>query len=108
MDDEGRDGMEYQTAVGPLDLLFVDSAGDLVVFELKLDGGPDKALGQILRYMGWVEKHRAQGKKVWGVIVASSISEKLLYAATQVSHVRLLEYQLAVSLHPVALQLQSA
>ncbi|MGE8450904.1 MAG: endonuclease NucS domain-containing protein [Pseudomonadales bacterium] len=108
VDDEGRDGVEYQTALGPLDLLFVDSAGDLVVFELKLDGGPDKALGQILRYMGWVEKHRAQGKKVWGVIVASSISEKLLYAATQVSHVRLLEYQLAVSLHPVALQLQSA
>lgn len=107
VDDEGRDGVEYQTAVGPLDLLFVDASGDLVVFELKLDGGPDRALGQILRYMGWVEKHRAQGKRVSGVIVASSISEKLLYAATQVPHVRLLEYQLAVSLRPAALQLQS-
>jgi RecB family endonuclease NucS len=90
VDDEGRDGVECQTAVGQLDLLLIDSADDLVVFELKLDGGPDKALGQILRYM-CVEKHRAQGKKVSGVIVASPFSEKLLYAATQVSHVRLLE-----------------
>jgi RecB family endonuclease NucS len=108
VDDTGRDGVEYQTAVGPLDLLFVDPSNDLVVVELKLGSGPDKALGQILRYMGWVEKHRARGKKVSGVIVASSISEKLLYAATQVPQIRLLEYQLAVSLHAVELQLPTA
>ena len=106
MDDEGRDAVEYQTAVGPLDLLLIDSADDLVVFELKLDGGPDKGLGAnpALHVRRKAPRPR---KKVSSVIVASSISEKLLCAATQVPHVPLLEYQLPMSLRPVALQLPS-
>jgi endonuclease len=65
-DSSGRDGVEYPTAVGPIDILAQDSNGDLVVFELKLSKGPDRAVGQALRYMGWVSKHLAGGKKVSG------------------------------------------
>jgi hypothetical protein len=99
----GRDGVEFQTDVGPIDLLAV-SNGDFYVLELKLGRGPDAALGQILRYMGWVNEHLANGRQVYGVIVASEISKKLKYAATQVPNVRLMEYRLAVSLHPVTLK----
>lgn len=99
---EDRDGVEFQTDVGPIDILATGN-GDFYVFELKLARGPDSALGQILRYMGWVKKHLAGSKQVFGVIVASDISEKLRYAATQVPNVRLMEYQLTVELHPVIL-----
>ncbi|MGF6533269.1 hypothetical protein P3T20_004069 [Paraburkholderia sp. GAS206C] len=101
---EGRDGVEYQTDdVGPIDILAVAPNGDFYVLELKLGRGPDAALGQILRYMGWVQEHLAQGKPVYGVIVASEISKKLKYATTQTPNVRLMEYQLAVTLKPVSL-----
>lgn len=104
VDRDGRDGVEYQTDVGPIDLLAVDANQNFVVLELKLRDGPDKALGQILRYMGWVKTHKSGDKTVSGVILASQITEKLKYAATQVPHVGLMEYRLAMSLKPVALE----
>lgn len=97
-----RDGVEFQTDVGPMDIL-AKAGEDFYVFELKLARGPDSALGQILRYMGWVKTHLAGSNKVYGVIVASDISKKLKYAATQVPNIRLMEYQLKVDLHPVGL-----
>lgn len=100
---DDRDGVEFQTDVGPIDILATGN-GDLYVFELKLARGPDSALGQILRYMGWVKKHLAGESNVFGVIVASDISEKLRYAATQVPNVRLMEYELKVDLHAVSLE----
>lgn len=100
---DGRDGVEFQTDVGPIDLLAVDSNGDYYVMELKVNRGVDQALGQILRYMGWIATRLANGKQVYGVIMAANISDKLKYAATQVPQVRLMEYRLAVTLQPVAL-----
>lgn len=100
---DGRDGVDFQNDVGAIDILATSSGGDFYVFELKLGRGPDAALGQILRYMGWVEQHLCQGKKVFGVVVAADISPKLKYAATQVPQVRLMEYELKVSLKPVKL-----
>lgn len=90
-----------QTDVGPIDLLTVTPAGDFYVFELKLGRGPDAALGQICRYMGWVAKHLADGRKVYGVILAADISEKLRYAVTQVPQVSLLEYELEFVIKPI-------
>jgi hypothetical protein len=51
-DGQGRNGIEYPTGVGPIDILAVDAQGNFVVFELKLSKGPDSAVGQLLRYMG--------------------------------------------------------
>ncbi|SDG95122.1 hypothetical protein SAMN05216466_106161 [Paraburkholderia phenazinium] len=104
VDADGRDGVEYQTDCGPADLVFLDRDGNFVVFELKLGRGPDAALGQVQRYMGWIEHHLAQGKTVSGVIVANAISEKLKYAGKVAPRVQLMEYKLAVTLAPVALQ----
>lgn len=101
--EDGRDGVEFQTDVGPIDILAIDESGQLVVLELKLGRGPDATLGQILRYMGWVEKHLAGAKSVKGVIVASEIPKKLRYAVTQVPSVSLMEYDLSFSVRPVEL-----
>ncbi|MCY0852984.1 endonuclease NucS domain-containing protein [Cupriavidus sp. D39] len=105
--DDGRDGVEYQTDCGPADLVFHDEAKNFVVFELKLGRGPDAALGQVQRYMGWIDTHLAKGKTVSGVIVANSISDKLKYAAKVAPNVQLMEYRLTVDLAPVALQVPS-
>lgn len=45
VDPTGRDGIEFKTDVGVIDILAVDQAGDLVVFELKVDRGADRAVG---------------------------------------------------------------
>ena len=52
-----RSGREFQVEDGRIDILAVDKAGRFVVFELKLSRGRNKALGQLLYYMGWVDKH---------------------------------------------------
>ena len=38
---EGRNGREFPTDVGPIDILAVNEASDFFVFELKLDRGPE-------------------------------------------------------------------
>ncbi len=98
-----RDGVEFQTEVGPIDILATGNS-DFYVLELKVGRGPDATLGQILRYMGWVKEHLAGDKNVYGIIIASDIGQKLRYAATQVPNVRLMEYDLAVTLRSVALR----
>jgi RecB family endonuclease NucS len=94
-------GVEYSTEVGFIDLLAKNNAGDLYVFELKLERGVDAAMGQLLRYMGWCSRHLAgKGRTVFGIILAAEISEKLRYAATQVPNVTLLEYELQIKVRP--------
>jgi hypothetical protein len=95
---EKRDGIEFPTDVGPIDILARDDKGGFVVFELKLHKGPDAALGQILRYMGWVKKHLANGAPVSGVIVASEITDKLKYAVSLVPSIALYAYKVKFDL----------
>ena len=99
-DGAGQKGVEYQTGVGRIDVLAVDEAGNLYVFELKLDRSADDTMGQLTRYMGWVAKRLANGREVHGIIVAKVIDEKLRYAALVVPNVSLLEYQVEFKLNP--------
>ncbi|MSQ10787.1 MAG: DUF91 domain-containing protein, partial [Dehalococcoidia bacterium] len=91
--EENATGIEFQTDVGRIDLLAIDTMGELVVFELKLGRGPDYTIGQILRYMGWVRQNIGLGKQVRGVIIAQTIDDKLRYAASEIPAVQLLEYE---------------
>ncbi len=93
VDDQQRQGIEYPTEVGPVDILAVDADGNFIVFELKLTRGPDKTLGQLLRYMGWIKANLAMDREVYGVIVAKEVHEKLRYATLLVPSVSLLEYE---------------
>ena len=101
VDDIGRDGVEYPTGVGPIDILALDSDDSFVVFELKRGRVADKAIGQISRYMGWIKKNLARGKMVKGVIVAKSISSNLRHAIVAVPNVSLFEYEVAFSLNQI-------
>jgi hypothetical protein len=93
VDPTGRDGIEYPSAVGPIDLLAVDENGSFYVFELKRARSPDHAIGQLARYMGWVRHTIGAQGAVNGLIVAKEVSDKLRYAVSVVPNVKLFEYQ---------------
>jgi len=93
VDQTGHDGIEYPTDVGFIDVLGIDEDGDYYVFELKRDRGSDRVVGQVTRYMGWVNNTIGRDRKTNGVIVAKQIGSKLRYAALVVPNVFLFEYK---------------
>jgi len=100
VDPTGRDGIEFPTAVGPIDILAVDESGGFFVFELKRARSPDHAIGQLTRYMGWVQQTIGKGKAVTGGIVAREINDNLRYAVSVVPNVKLFEYEIEFHLKP--------
>jgi endonuclease len=101
-DPEGRKGVEYPSAVGPIDILAVDDLGAFFVFELKRDRSPDKTIGQLSRYMGWVKHSLASSGKgeVHGIIVAQKIPDNLRFGASVFPNVSLFEYEVEFRLKP--------
>jgi hypothetical protein len=99
--DEEFEGIEFPVGGRFIDILAVSKTGDFVVIELKVSRGHEKTIGQLLRYIGWVQKNLAAGKSVRGVIVASDITEDLKLAASQIRNVRLFEYELSFKLRPL-------
>jgi RecB family endonuclease NucS len=99
--DEEFVGIEFPVGGRFIDILAVGKTGDFVVIELKVSRGHEKTIGQLLRYMGWVQKNLASGKPVRGVIVASDITEDLKLAASQIRNVGLFEYELSFKLRPL-------
>jgi hypothetical protein len=100
--DEGITGVEFDVGGRRIDILAIDAKGALVVVELKVSRGYDRVVGQLMRYMAWIQKNQAEpGQQVRGVIVAREISEHLLLACSLVSGVRLFEYELSLKLKSV-------
>lgn len=79
----------------------MDNQGSYVVIELKVSRGYDRAIGQLLRYMAWVEKNMESPKPVRGVIVAKEITDDLKLAASRIPGVHLIEYEIEFKLRPI-------
>lgn len=95
-------GVEFPVGNRRIDILAVEDDSDLVVIELKVSKGYDRAVGQLLRYMGWIEQNLAEpGQKVKGMIIARSISDDLRLATSRVTDVELYEYELSISLNKI-------
>lgn len=94
---EEHEGIEFPVEHGRIDLLAVDNAGKYVVLELKLSRGRNKALGQLLYYMGWVDQHLGNAP-CRGLIVASEISNELKVAVARVPGVELARYKMNFSI----------
>ena len=69
---------QYKTDVSYIDLLCKDDKG-YVVLELKKGRTEDEAVGQVLRYMGWVRDNLSPNQQVRGMIIVAfeGITEKL-------------------------------
>ena len=65
--------------------------------------GYDRVIGQLQRYMGWVEANLADGQAVRGIIVASEITEDLILATSLIAdRVMLFEYSLSFQIQQKA------
>jgi hypothetical protein len=102
--DEGITGIEFPVGGRFIDILALDAEKRLVVIELKVSRGYDRVVGQLLRYMAWIQRHHADtGQGVRGIIIAREISEDLKLACSLVPNVSLYEYSLSVALQRIAL-----
>jgi hypothetical protein len=96
-EDEPEAGNQFPTDVGRVDILAVHKREPkMLVIELKRDQSTDATVGQVLRYIGWVEKHLAQpnGKTVEGLIIAHELDNTALYALSTLHHVNFMTYEI--------------
>jgi hypothetical protein len=100
-DEEGITGIEFPVGGRFIDILAVDKDARYVVVELKVSRGYDRVVGQLLRYMSWVEQNMDASQKVRGIIVANEITTDLKLAASRIPDVRLIEYEISFKLRPV-------
>jgi endonuclease len=107
IDASGRDGVEFPTAVGPIDILATDDKGSFFCIRTETREQPRPAIGQLAPYMGWVQRTIGKDGQIFGVVVAKSISENLRYAALMVPNVYLYEYEVEFHLRS-AQELDSA
>ena len=103
-DDGTHDGIEYPTGKRRIDLLTLDKNNDFVVIELKVSRGPDRTLGQISYYIGWIQQNiAAEGQEVRGIIIANDITEELKIACSLPNiPITLKEYSLSCTLKNVS------
>ena len=100
-EEEGITGVEYPVGRRFIDILATDEKNNLVVIELKVSRGYDRVIGQIMRYMTWIEDNLASSEGVRGIIVANEITDDLRMAAKRISDVQLVEYEIFFKLKEV-------
>ncbi|NQT19784.1 MAG: DUF1016 family protein [Planctomycetes bacterium] len=94
-------GSHYNTReVGEIDILAKHRCdGRWLVVELKRDQSSDTTVGQVLRYMGWVRRRKAEpGSHVEGLIICRNIDARLQYALDGQTNVQCMTYQVSFAL----------
>jgi len=93
-------GQQYPTDTGPIDILAISKDKKrLLVVELKKGRASDAVVGQILRYMGYVQEELADiGQAVSGVIIALDDDQRLRRALAIVPSVIFYRYQVSFKL----------
>lgn len=68
------------TGVSQIDILAKDKkSGQFVIIELKRGQTSDDTVGQLLRYMGWIEENVTKGEPTHGIIIAATPDKRLHY-----------------------------
>ena len=98
--EQGISGVEFHVPHGFIDILAVDEKGSPVVIELKVSRGADKTVGQLRRYMGWVNENLGLGKPR-GIIVAGQVTENLRLACQGIPDIIVYEYEVSTILRQV-------
>lgn len=99
--DEGEIvGQQYRTDTGALDILAISKDRKrLLVVELKKGRASDAVVGQILRYMGYVQDELAEnGQTVEGVVIALDDDQRIRRALAMVPSVSFYRYKLSFQL----------
>jgi hypothetical protein len=100
--DEDSTGRQFPTSIGPIDLLaFDESKKEFVVIELKKGRAGDVVIGQLLRYMGWVEENLTEGRGVRGIVILKEPDERILYALRVIPRVTVFVYNVSFDIKMV-------
>lgn len=94
-DGEPEAGYEFRTPIGRIDLLARHKREPRwLVIELKREKSSDAVVGQVLRYMGWVQRHLVEDDEaVEGLVVATEGDPQLHYALDVVPTVSFKSYE---------------
>jgi hypothetical protein len=101
VDTLGNDGIEYQTDIGPIDILAVDPQGAFVIIILQVQRTAEQVSGQALAFVNWVKQYLAEGRPVRGYIVGAHIADSIRYALANRNDIFLKEYKLNITLKDV-------
>ncbi|MFZ2620456.1 MAG: endonuclease NucS domain-containing protein [Alphaproteobacteria bacterium] len=93
-------GQQYATDTGPLDILAISKDKKiLLVVELKKGRPSDAVVGQVLRYMGYVQEELAESTQmVRGVIIAQENDVRLQRALSMVPQLDFYQYEIRFKL----------
>lgn len=99
-EDGERVGQQYETDTGPLDILAISKDKKaLLVVELKKGRASDAVVGQILRYMGYVNEELAEeGQVVKGAIIALEDDQRIRRALSMTLNIEFFRYQISFRL----------
>jgi RecB family endonuclease NucS len=94
-DEDGNSGELYMIPIGEIDLLYQHpETKDFVVELRRTQDTSDKVVGQIARYIGWVNSELAGETQVHGLIVTQTASQRLKYAVQALADCDLATYKL--------------
>jgi len=99
-EDGERVGQQFPTDTGPIDILAVSKdRKTLLVVELKKGRASDVVVGQLLRYMGFVQDELAEPEQtVRGVVIALDDDQRLRRALTMVPAIDFYRYEVSFKL----------
>lgn len=85
-------GVEFQSGVGPIDILCLDEDNDIVVIELKRNNNSDKVIGQTMRYVNAIKGRAKENQKVHGLILSDQVTQKMIHSFSSVPNLHLFEW----------------
>ena len=99
-EEDGQKAQQYPTDTGRIDILAISKDKKrLLVVELKKGKAPDAAVGQTLRYMGFVKEELAEADQtVQGLIIAQDDDQRLRRALSMVPNIQFYKYQVSFKL----------
>lgn len=99
-DDDGQTGQQYPTDTEPMDILAISKDKKrLLVVKLKRNKTSDAVVGQILRYMAYVQEMLCEeGQTVEGAIVALEDDQKLRRSLSMLNNVHFYRYRVSFRL----------
>jgi hypothetical protein len=91
--EERVSGRQFNTDVGRIDILAIDTKDNFIVIELKAGKANYSVIGQALSYISWVRQNIARGKEVRGIIIADDFDKKLKYASSETANITPKQYE---------------